>query len=98
MFPSKMIPTNSPARFTTGLPELPPMMSWVATKLNGTLPSIARRLSTHRFGRSNGGRYSMLAARSYRPDTTVNGGTDFPFSSYPFTTPYDNRSVKVASG
>src|SRR5436190_1117492 len=35
MLPSKMMPTNSPARFTTGLPELPPMMSAVETKLNG---------------------------------------------------------------
>ena len=30
-----MIPTSSPWRLTTGLPELPPMMSAVQTKLNG---------------------------------------------------------------
>ena len=30
-----MMPTNSPLRLTTGLPELPPMMSAVETKLNG---------------------------------------------------------------
>jgi hypothetical protein len=33
MLPSKMIPTSSPFRFTTGLPELPPMMSAVLTEL-----------------------------------------------------------------
>ena len=33
MLPSKMIPTNSPARLITGLPEFPPMMSQVETKL-----------------------------------------------------------------
>ena len=35
MLPSKIIPTSSPSRLTTGLPELPPMMSAVLTKLNG---------------------------------------------------------------
>jgi hypothetical protein len=33
MFPSKMMPTNSPARLMVG-PELPPMMSAVS-KLSG---------------------------------------------------------------
>src|SRR5207247_2064822 len=35
MLPSKMMPTNSALRLMTGLPELPPMMSAVQTKLNG---------------------------------------------------------------
>ena len=39
---------------TTGLPELPPMMSAVHTKLNGVLKSILSFRSTHRGGRSNG--------------------------------------------
>src|SRR5258708_3391200 len=34
MFPSKMMPTKSPFRFTTGLPLLPPTTSAVVTKLN----------------------------------------------------------------
>src|SRR2546425_4003948 len=38
-FPSKMMPTNSPWRLITGLPELPPMMSAVLTKLNGVFRS-----------------------------------------------------------
>src|SRR5437867_6689369 len=37
MLPSKIMPTNSPLRFTTGLPEFPPMMSAVLTKLKGVL-------------------------------------------------------------
>lgn len=41
MLPSNTMPTNSPARFTTGLPELPPMMSAVETKLHGVVRSSA---------------------------------------------------------
>ena len=35
MLPSKIRPTTSLSRLTTGLPELPPMMSAVETKLSG---------------------------------------------------------------
>ena len=35
MLPSNTSPTTSPASFTTGLPELPPMMSAVDTKFMG---------------------------------------------------------------
>ena len=35
MLPSKIRPTISLSRLTTGLPELPPMMSAVETKLSG---------------------------------------------------------------
>ena len=57
MLPSKIRPTTSPSRLTTGLPELPPMMSAVETKLNGV--SSFRRpsslASTQLGGSSNGG-------------------------------------------
>ena len=35
MLPSKIRPTTSLSRLTTGLPELPPMMSAVETKFSG---------------------------------------------------------------
>ena len=63
MFPSKMIPTNSPARFTTGLPELPPMMSAVLTKLNGVPRSSAPFFFAHDGGRSKGGLSFISALR-----------------------------------
>jgi len=39
MLPSNTRPTYSPSRFTTGLPELPPMMSFVLAKLSGVARS-----------------------------------------------------------
>src|SRR4030042_1340349 len=39
MLPSKTRPTTSPSRLMTGLPELPPMMSLVATALSGAARS-----------------------------------------------------------
>ena len=48
------MPTSSPARFRTGLPLLPPMVSAVETKLNGVARSSLSLPSSHRFGRSNG--------------------------------------------
>src|SRR6476659_8664700 len=43
MLPSKIRPTTSLSRLTTGLPELPPMMSAVETKFSGV--SSLRRSS-----------------------------------------------------
>src|SRR2546421_672089 len=40
IFPSKMMPTNSPLRLITGEPEFPPMMSAVITKSRGVERSI----------------------------------------------------------
>src|ERR1700757_3839931 len=74
MLPSKMMPTNSPARLTTGLPELPPMMSAVHTKLNGVEPLIAAFFPSHDFGRLNGGSFLCSAECSYVPDIVVNHG------------------------
>ena len=48
MLPSKMRPTSSPARLTTGEPELPPMMSFVVTKSSGVDRSICARPSANR--------------------------------------------------
>src|SRR5829696_8627031 len=98
MFPSKMSPTTSPFLFTTGLPELPPMMSAVQTKLNGVVGSSRLFRSSHRGGRSNGGRLACSLDRSYRPSKLVNGATALPFSEYPLTVPNDRRRVNVASG
>jgi hypothetical protein len=40
------MPTNSPARLTVGLPELPPMMSAVETKFSGVSRRSADYFST----------------------------------------------------
>src|SRR6185295_10188593 len=98
MLPSKMSPTSSPARLTTGDPELPPMMSLVVTVFIGVDRSSVLRRSKYRFDSSNGGLLSNEADRSYSPNSVVLGGAIVPFMGYPFTCPYDSRSVKVASG
>ena len=64
MFPSKMIPTNSPARLITGLPELPPMMSAVETKSSGVSRSRSFLCSTQRGVRFQGGWLRKEADRS----------------------------------
>ena len=48
MLPSNTSPTTSPASFTTGLPELPPMMSAVDTKFMGVFMSTLDSASFHR--------------------------------------------------
>jgi len=63
MLPSKMIPTNSFALFTTGLPLLPPMMSASETKSNFVARFRFAFLSIQRCGRSNGGLLSCSAER-----------------------------------
>ena len=63
MLPSKIMPTNSFALFTTGLPLLPPMMSASETKSNFVARLRFDFLSSQRFGRSNGGRLSCSVAR-----------------------------------
>ena len=64
MLPSKMMPTNSFALFTTGLPLLPPMMSASETKLNGVFRFSFALRSSQRFGRSKGGLVIVLGARA----------------------------------
>src|SRR5262245_10034686 len=67
MLPSKISPTTSPYRLMTGLPELPPMMSFVDTKLMGVDRSSLSLPSTQRLGSANGGLSSKDAQRSYMP-------------------------------
>ena len=55
MLPSKMMPTNSVSRLMTGLPEFPPIMSAVLTKLNGVLRLSRPLRFSQRGGMSNGG-------------------------------------------
>src|SRR6516165_660181 len=50
------MPTSSPARFRTGLPEFPPMVSAVDTKLNGVFKSSLSLPSSQRLGKSKGSR------------------------------------------
>src|SRR6266545_4097676 len=70
-----MIPTNSLLRFTTGLPELPPMMSGVETKLNGVLSSLSTAFfASHDFGRSKGGWLLCSAEWAKAPPTVVAQG------------------------
>ena len=55
MLPSKIMPTNSFALFTTGLPLLPPMMSASETKLYFVAGFSADFLSIQRCVRLKGG-------------------------------------------
>ena len=74
----------SPAAFTIGLPELPPMMSLVVTKLARVLRSRRERASSQRRGSANGG---CPVVRSYMRESCVKGGTGVPFSFHPCTAP-----------
>ena len=67
MFESNTSPTTSAFRLITGLPELPPMMSLVDTKLYGVDRSSLAFRSTHRCGSLNGSLSSNAADRSYSP-------------------------------
>ena len=84
--------------FTTGDPLLPPMMSAVATKLNGVSRFSLAFFSTHRGGSSNGYLFPCSALRPYSPASVVYGGTGLPASVYPLTVPNASRRVNVASG
>jgi len=64
ILPSKIRPTSSAFLLMTGLPELPPMMSAVQTKLKGVLRSSVFLRSTQRGGRSKGGVSWLSRARS----------------------------------
>ena len=81
MLLSKMMPTNSPALLITGLPELPPMMSTVETKLNGVSPAICSRASCQLFGRIHGSLASWTFSCSNAPPMMVQGGNLLPPSS-----------------
>ena len=73
--PSKATPTRRPSRSTIGLPELPPVMSAVQTKLSG-VDSSARARPSRTLGASAQSPWSPKpAARSNRPYSVVNGGT-----------------------
>jgi hypothetical protein len=63
MFPSKISPTTCAFRSITGLPEFPPMMSLVETKLSGVDRSSRSRRSNQRRGSSKGGLLSNEADR-----------------------------------
>ena len=67
MFESNARPTTSPARLMSGLPELPPMMSLVDTKLYGVVRSRFAFRSTQRFGSFHGNLSSNAADLSYSP-------------------------------
>jgi hypothetical protein len=51
---SKIRPTSSPAQLTTGLPELPPVMSLVLTKFSGVFGSRAEERADHSGDKSKG--------------------------------------------
>src|SRR5688572_24736860 len=72
MLPSNTSPTTSPRAFTIGLPELPPMMSVVATKLARRVRSSCGCASSHAVGSANGG---APVCRPYSRSSCVNGGT-----------------------
>jgi hypothetical protein len=63
MLPSKINPTSSAFLLITGEPELPPMMSFVETKLNGVFIDKTDFFSTQRFGSSNGNLFPCSAER-----------------------------------
>src|SRR5690349_18192194 len=80
MLPSKMIPTNSALRLITGLPELPPMMSHVDTKLNGVLESIACLCLCHVGGKAQGALLWCCSACWNAPPKVVHGSIHLPLS------------------
>jgi hypothetical protein len=59
-----MMPMNSPARLTDGLPELPPMMSAVLTKLNSVARLSADFFFSQRAGSSKSPLLPCFALRS----------------------------------
>jgi len=67
MFPSKIRPTISASRLITGLPELPPMMSFVDTPFSGVARSIVPFASIHRWCIRHGSLPPNAAHRSYSP-------------------------------
>ena len=71
MLPSKIKPTISPARLTTGDPEFPPMMSFVVTKSSGVDKSSLSREAMTRCVSANGGFPLKLADRSKSPKNVV---------------------------
>src|SRR6266853_268439 len=95
MLPSKIRPTISPLRLIIGLPELPPMMSLLVTKSNRCPGFSLLFAACHEAGNANG---STPVSRAKAPAKSVKGGIFLPPSSQPFTSPYDSRNVKVASG
>src|SRR5687767_12269080 len=84
MLPSKTSPTTSPRPLIIGLPELPPMMSVVATKFARLFISRRALASSHDFGTANG---ADPVARSYIRLSCVKGGTFVPDSTHPSTLP-----------
>ena len=78
MLPSNTSPTTSPRWFTTGEPELPPMMSLLVTKLNCTSGASLAFAVSHDFGSANG---SVPVWRAKAPAMVVNGPTRAPLSS-----------------
>ena len=87
-FPSKISPTTRPFASTIGEPELPPMMSFVVTKLNGVAWLSRARAPSHDFGSSNDGSPARDSARVNVPPSVVNAGTAVPSSVvHPLTVP-----------
>src|SRR4051812_32789853 len=75
MLPSKMMPTTSPLVLTTGLPELPPMMSAVQIVFSGVLRSIFDLLFIQLCGSLYGSLLPCFAACSNAPPIVVKYGT-----------------------
>src|SRR5207249_1172624 len=65
------VKSSSPARVSTGLPELPPMVSEVATKLNGVLRFNFPLAASQRLGMSKGGLLPISSARLKAPAKVV---------------------------
>ena len=84
MLPSKISPTISARAFTTGEPELPPMMSFVVAKSNGVREvEPVLRLEP---ARGQGERVAPGGALE-RAREVVKGGTSRVPSRQPFTWP-----------
>ena len=67
MLPSNTMPTNSPLRSITGLPELPPMMSFVEVKLSGVSSFSAPFFSCQRGVSAQGAWPACAIERSSMP-------------------------------
>ena len=77
MLPSKMMPTISAFLFTTGLPELPPMMSGVETMFSG-VSSLNFDFALIQVGKLIGLLFPCLSACSNAPPIVVKNGSFVP--------------------
>lgn len=91
------MPTNSPRALSTGLPELPPVVSALDRKFTGRRRCArARAAATSGLGRTKG---FFPVSLANNPDKVVKGTCQTPSrGAYPATWAKLTRGVRLASG